>query len=162
MNKKLLFLLLILLAAGLTIFLLPNDEKKIRHNLSLLAGYCSSGPEEATIEGLKKAAKAARLCSDPCHVQVESFQVMAEFPKTELRDHIIMMKKMLPDTTFTFYDTVVEFAENDLAEIVTTLSLSGKIEDSRFTDAYELNIMAIQKDGDWLFSSFSVVEFMEQ
>lgn len=162
MNKKLFFLLLIVFTAGLTFFLWPNDEKKIRHNLSVLAGYCSSAPQEAAMDGLAKAARAAKLCSDPCHVQVESFQLTAEFPKKELRDHIIMMKKRLPGTTFTFHDTVVEFAGNDLAEIVTTLTLSGKIADSRFTDAYELRLRTERIDGDWLFSSFSVVEFMEK
>ncbi len=105
---------------------------------------------------------AVKLCSDPCRVHIESFTITRDFSKKELRDNLIMMKKMLPRTTFTFHDTVVELTEDDRAEIVTTLSLSGKIADDRFTDAYELNIIAIKTEGDWYFSAFTVVEFMEQ
>ncbi len=163
MNKKLLFTVLILLTAGITFFLWPNDEKKIRHNLSLLADYCSSAPQEALLAGLTKATRAAALCKDPCHVQVESFHfIEAELPQKELRGHIVRMKKMLPDTRFTFHDTVVEFARDDQAEIVTTLSLTGKFEKNHFTDAYEFSIRTEKRDGKWLFSSFRVVEFMEQ
>ena len=163
MNKKLLFIVLILLTAGITFFLWPNDEKKIHHNLSLLADYCSSAPQEALLAGLTKATKAAALCKDPCHVHVESFHFMTgEFHKKELRQHIVRMKKMLPDISFTFHDTVVEFAENDQADIITTLTLTGKIEKDHFTDAYELRIKSEKIGGDWLFSSFIVVEFMEK
>ncbi len=163
MNKKLLFSVLILLTAGITFYLWPNDEKKIRHNLSLLAEYCSSAPQEALLAGLTKATKAAALCKDPCHVHVESFHfITGEFHKKELRGHIVRMKKMLSDTRFTFHDTVVEFAENDQADIITTLTLTGKIEKGHFTDAYELSISTEKIDGDWLFSSFMVVEFMEK
>jgi hypothetical protein len=163
MNRKLLFILLALLVAlAVVFFLLPSDEKKIRRNLDLLAEYSSSTSGEAAIAELQKAAMAVKLCSDPCRVHIESFTITRDFSKKELRDNLIMMKKMLPRTTFTFHDTVVELTEDDRAEIVTTLSLSGKIADDRFTDAYELNIIAIKTEGDWYFSAFTVVEFMEQ
>jgi hypothetical protein len=162
MNKKVFFLLLALLTAAVVIFLLPNDEKKIRRNLNLLADYCSSTSEDTAIAGLQKAAMAVKLCSDPCRVYIESFAITRDFNKKVLRDNLIMMKKMLPHTVFSFHDTVVELTETGRAVIVTTLSLSGKIADDRFTDAYELNIVATQTDGDWLFSAFTAVEFMEQ
>ncbi|MCF8055281.1 MAG: hypothetical protein K9K37_01415 [Desulfocapsa sp.] len=163
MNKKLLFLLLTLLVgAAVVFFLLPSDEKKIRRNLNLLAEYSSSTSGEAAIGELQKAAMAGKLCSDPCRVHIESFAITHDFNKKELRDNLILMKKMLPHTTFKFHDTVVELTGNDRAEIVTTLSLSGKIADDRVTDAYELNVIATKTEGDWYFSAFTVVEFMEQ
>jgi hypothetical protein len=48
------------------------------------------------------------------------------------------------------------------ADILSTVRLDGKTKDNRFTDAYELNIQAKKINGDWLFSSFIVVEFMEK
>ena len=162
MNKKLLFLLPTLLVAAAVFFLLPSDEKQIRHNLDLLAEYSSSTSGEAVIAELQKAAMAVKLCSDPCRVHIESFAITQDFNQKELRDNFIMMKKMLPDTTFTFHDTLVDLPGNGRAEIVTTLSLSGKIADDRFTDAYELDIIATKTEGDWYFSAFTVVEFMEQ
>lgn len=162
MNRKMIFLVSLLVTAALLFFLLPSDEKKIRHNLELLAEYCSSGVDEAGVALLKKAALAAKKCSDPCRVHIESHSITEDFNRQELRDHILMMKKGLPRSTFTFHDTLVELTADDRAEIITTLSLSGKITDDRFTEAYELNITAMERDGEWLFSAFRVVEFMEK
>ncbi len=162
MSKILLFPLLILLTAAAVFLFLPNDEKIIRKNLTSLAEYSSTSPEETTITTLKKSTLAAKLCSQPCLIHIESFDIGREFDKKELKDHILMMKKMLPDTHFTFHDTGVSFPENDRAEIMSTLRLKGKIDTTRFTDAYELSIHAEKIKSDWFFSSFTVVEFMEQ
>jgi hypothetical protein len=161
MNKNIIILLL-LIAATATFLLLPGDEKQIRSNLDSLAEYCSSPSEETAIAAIKKVALAGKLCSNPCMVQFESFDINRDFSKKEFTDHILMMKKRLPETHFTFHDTTVSFPDNNRAELTTTLRLRGKINDDRFTDAYELSINTEKIDGDWLFSSFSVVEFMEQ
>lgn len=162
MNTKLLFLLLLLLTAAAVVLILPNDEKKISNNLTSLAEYTSSSPEESAITRLKKAAFAAKLCSNPCLVHIDSLTIDREFETKKLTDHILMMKKMLSDTHFSFHDTGISFPENDRAEIIATLRLKGKIDDTRFTDAYELSINAKKIKRDWLFSSFTLVEFMEQ
>ncbi len=161
MNYKILSFALLLVVAG-TIFFWPNDEKKIKGNLNSLAKYCSSIKEESVIGTLQKAALAAKLCTDPCTVQIESLKIDREFRQKELTDRFLMMKKRLPNTGFSFHDTVIEIAGDDRAEVITTLRLNGKTIDEQFTDAYELNILVEKKDGDWLFSSFSVVEFMKK
>lgn len=161
-SKHLLFLLVILLAAGATFFFLPSDEKQIRRNLTSLAQYCTSTHKEPPIESLKKAALSAKLCSNPCWIEVESFNIARDFSQKEISDHILLMKKRLIDTRFTFRDTVIEFADENRGEIMTTLHLEGKTKDNRFTDAYEINIMVEKSEGDWFFSSFTVVEFIEQ
>ncbi len=160
---KLLRIFLLLSVAALAFYLLlPNDEKKIRKNLDSLAEYCSSPSEETAIPALKKVMLAGKLCSDPCHVQIESFDINHNFSKKEFTDHILMLKKMTLDTRFSFHDTSIEFPMDGKADIVSTVRLDGETKGSRFTDAYELNIQAIKTDGNWLFSSFIVVEFMEK
>ncbi len=163
MNKKILLILLaILLLAGGVFILLPSDEKKIRHNLDTLAEHCTTTKEEVAIELLKKAALAAKLCSDPCWVEAHSFHIARTFNRKDISDHILMMKKMRPDTRFTFHDTAVEFPGEVEALVTTTLRLQGGKGDTRFTDAYEIDITVKKSDNDWFFSSFSVVEFLEQ
>jgi hypothetical protein len=163
MNKqKTVLLFVILLSTGLAIFFLPNDEKKIKANLGSLAEYCSSGQAEPVIATLQKAAQAAKLCTDPCEVKIESFTIDREFSSKEVTDHIIMMKKRLTGTNFSFEDTVINISGNNRADITTTLQLTGKTVDGRFVDAYEFDITADKIDGEWLFSSFTVVEFMKK
>ncbi len=161
-NRNWLIFLAILLVAGGTLFFLPSDEKKIRRNLASLADYCSSPKKDAPIETLKKAALAARLCNNPCKVSIESFHIDRQFTTKDISDHILMMKKQLTNTRFNFHDTVIDLPDKERAEIITTLRLEGKTKDNRFTDAYEINITAKKLEGDWLFSSFTVVEFIEQ
>lgn len=162
MNKKIVFLLILIGAAAVVFLLLPDDEKKIRSNLDSLAEYCSSTSEEAAMATLKKVALAAKLCTIPCMVQIDSFDIKRDFSKKELTDHLLMMKKMLPKTHFTFHDTTITFPDANRADLTTTLRLTGTINSDRFTDAYEISINTEKTDGDWLFSSFSVIEFIEQ
>ncbi len=160
-NYKIFFLVAVLLVAG-AFFLLPSDEKKIKDNLASLAEYCSSVVDEPVLQTLQKAALAAKLCNDPCKVKIESFKLDREFSQKEITDHILMMKKRLSHTSFSFKDTVIDILGDGRAEIMTTLRLDGEIQDSKFTDAYEINISAEKIGGDWLFSSFMVVEFMKK
>ena len=85
-----------------------------------------------------------------------------EFSQKELTDRLLMMKKRLPGTEFNFHDIVIDIAGGDRAEVITTLRIVGTIVDEQITDAYEIHITAEKKDGGWLFSSFTVVEFMKK
>ncbi len=162
MNGKMLALCTILVTAALFFFLLPSDEKEIRHNLELLAKHISSADDEGTLSTLTKARSAVNLCTESCTIDIESFHIKQQLSRKDISDHIIMLKKMLPDTRFTFNDIQIDFTEENKALINTTLSLNGKTKDQRFTDAYELKSSVVKIDGDWLFSSFTVVEFMER
>lgn len=163
MNNKTVFLALaITLLIGGAVFFLPSDEKKIRDNLESLAEYCSTVKSESVIATLQKVTFAAKLCTVPCKIHIESSQVDREFDPKDLTDRLLMMKKRLSNTTFSFEDTVVDVPGEDRATVLTTLRLNGEAVDGRFTDAYEMNITVEKQDGDWLFSSFTVVEFIKK
>lgn len=163
MNRRtLLILAAILLVAGTVLFLLPSDEKKIRRNLDSLTEYSSSSPKEPVVDSLKKAALAAKLCTTPCKIEIASFHISRDFTRKEISDHLLVLKKRLTDTRFSFHDTLIEFPDDARAEIITTLRLEGRTGDNGFTDAYELKIRTEKIDGDWLFSAFTVIEFMEK
>lgn len=163
MNSKTVFLVLaIFLLVGGAIFLLPSDEKKIRENLDSLAEYCSSASKESVIETLQKVTLAAKLCTSPCRVDIESLKVDRDLHQKDITDRLLMLKKRLPNTRFSFQDTTVDIQGEARAEILTTLRLNGESVDGRFTDAYEMNITVDKQKGDWLFSSFTVVEFMKK
>ena len=153
MNRKIIVIVSLLLSGTLLFWLLPNDEKEIRKNLHQLAALCSSTEGEATITILNSVRKAAKLCRDPCAVKVESFDINGAFSHREFSNYLLMMKRTLPDTHFTFSDTQINFLQEDKAFITTTLSLRGKIKQQRFTDAYELDIIALKTEGKWIFSA---------
>jgi hypothetical protein len=161
MNSKILLLALVF-AAGAAFFFWPSDEKKIRANLDSLAEYCSSAREESAIETLRKAAQAAKLCTDPCTVHFASLKIDRAFSQKELTDNFLLMKKRLVDTAFNFHDTAVEIVGDGRAEVLTTLRINGTIVDEQFTDAYEINISVEKQDDGWRFASFTVVEFMKK
>jgi hypothetical protein len=162
LNLKILLLAALGLVVCLTVFFWPGDEKKIKANLTKLADYCSTHQEEAVMESLQKAAMAAKLCADPCTVQVESLKIDRAFKEKELMDHFLLLKKNLANTTFKFYDTIIDPPGGNKAEVATTLRISGKIADEQMSDAYEITILLAKKDGDWRFTSFTVVEFMKK
>ncbi|MFT5700729.1 MAG: hypothetical protein ACI8ZB_003614 [Desulforhopalus sp.] len=161
-HKKLFLLLLIFILVGGAIILLPSDEKKIKDNLVSLAEYCSTDEKESVLETLQKVTQAAKLCADPLKVHIDSVKLDNEFSSKDVTDHILMLKKRLPNTSFSFQDTAIDIPSKKRAIVITTLSLEGVAVDGRFTDAYEVNITVDKEDGDWRFSSFTVVEFMKK
>lgn len=162
MNTKILLLAVLGLAVCLAVFFWPSDEKKIKSNLTKLADYCSTQQDEAVMESLQKAALAAKLCTSPCTIQVESLKIDRAFTQKELMDNLLLLKKRLPNTTFTFHDTIVDLPGGNRAEVTTTLRISGNIADEQVSDAYEIRILPVKEDGDWRFASFTVVEFMKK
>ncbi|TKB07621.1 hypothetical protein [Desulforhopalus sp. IMCC35007] len=161
-NKTVVLILAIVLMVGGAIFFLPSDEKKIRNNLDSLGEYCSTVKDEPLLDALQKVTFAAKLCTDPCKVHIESSQIDHEFGQKEITDRLLMLKKRLSNTTFSFEDTFVDIPGDNRAEVTTTLRLNGESVNGRFTDAYEIQISVEKQDGDWLFSSFTVVEFMKK
>ncbi len=94
---------------------------------------------------------------------MDSLLIKQEFSHKEMTDHVLMMKKMLPNTSFSFNDVSVDFPpQKNSAIISSTLALHGETKSQRFTDAYEMEISTVKVDGNWLFSSFAIVEFMEK
>jgi len=162
MNTKIVLFLAIMMTLGSAFFFWPSDEKEISTNLDSLAAYCSSEKNDTVIETLQKANLAAKLCTDPCTVQMPSLHIDRQFKQKELTDRFLMMKKRMPDTSFSFHDTNIEIFPDDRAEVITTIRLNGKSVSGEFTDAYELSITVMKNDGDWRFSGFTVVEFMKK
>jgi len=162
-NRQLIIISGIVLAAVAIFFVLrPSDEEKILKKLDLMAEYCTTEQQEPAMVTLQKVASAAKLCTDPCLVKLDSVDVDQEFTRKEISDRLLMLKKRLVGTTFTFQDTSFTSLEGDNAALTTTLLLNGKTVDGRFTDAYELDISARKIEREWLFSSFVVVEFVER
>ncbi len=162
MNRKFLFFTGLLLCAVLLFYLLPNDEKEIRNKLQQLTLLCSSSNDDSSLQTISSAGKIAKLCTIPCSIDIESFNIKRNFIDKEISQHVLMMKRMLPDTRFALKDIQITFPQKNNALITATLSLHGKTRNERFTDAYELDIASVKSDGDWLFSSFTVVEFMQR
>lgn len=163
MNNRTLYILFALVVIGCgAFFLLPSDEAKINDNLNSLAENCSSVLNESVLETLQKVAFATKLCAVPCKVQIESRNFKGEFNQKEMSDHILMLKKRLPNTTISFQDINISLINKTQANVIATLQINGSSADGRFTDAYEVDITVNKYDGDWLFNSFTVVEFMKK
>lgn len=162
MKRIILFFAVVIVSAGIVHFFLPNDEKEIRGNLVSLAEYGSSPANEAMLDSLKKAALAVKLCKTPFSVTYKARGIEREFNEKELTDRILMVKKRGGGTRFVFEDIRIEINGKKSAAIIATLRLEGHLEDGAFTDAYETNLTAIKIEGDWFFSSFEMVEFLEK
>jgi hypothetical protein len=161
-NKTVLLLVAIFVLVGGAIFLLPSDEKEITNNLTSIAEYCSTARNDSVMETLRKVTLASKLFVDPSTIEIQSRNFNATLNPKEVSDHILMLKKRLPNTIFTFEDISINILTDDSADVLTTLHINGQSNNGQFRDAYEVEIKAIKMDGDWLFSSFTVVEFMKK
>ena len=162
MNRNILLIAAVILIAGIGFWLWPNDEKVIRKNLQQLAEHCSTQSTSGNLANMTDATAAAKLCTEQCRVEIESFRIQQTFSRKEISQHILFMKRTLAQSHFDFKDITITFSSTTEAQITATLSLRTTTRDQRFTDAYELDIVSQKSNGEWLFSAFTVVEFMER
>lgn len=151
-----------ILAIICAIIFWPSDKKKIMANLDALADYCSPVSGESVIETVKEVTLATKLFTDPFQVRIDSRKIDRQLSSKELSDRLLMLRKRLPNTTYSFDDKMVTLSGDTTATISTTLLLESESLDEQFTDAYELQANAVKVDGKWLFSSFTLIEFMQK
>ena len=162
MKKYVGALLLIVVFGAAFFFLRFSDELQLKKNLVLMAEFCTTEVGEPVLTFAKKVSSATALCTDPCQVEIASLKIKKSYSLQELRDNILLMKKRLAGTGFSFDDPSIDLTDEAHAEITATLLLNGQNVNGRFTDAYEVLIGARKVEKKWLFSSFTVVEFMER
>jgi len=155
-------LLVIIVSIVCSLFFWPSDEKRITKNLTSLGNYCSTVDGESIIDTMQKVASATKLFTYPLIIQTDSQNVDLSLNQKETSDQILMLKRRFPNTDFIFDDTNINLTNDHSADITTTLRLETKTVDGQFTDAYEIHATIEKINGEWLFTSFAVAEFMKK
>jgi len=163
-NVKMLVLIIsiAILAGYLAIRFWPGDERAIRKQLALIEEAGSKGAAEQPIEALFKAKQIADLFADPCLLTVEAVRYAGSYPRKQIQDRIVMVRAFYAQASVSLYDITINIAETDTAVVRGTIRLRGEVKDEAIADVHELRAEMKKIDGNWLFTSVTIVEVLER
>jgi hypothetical protein len=140
----------------------PGDERDIRKQIGQLETLGSKEADEKPIESLVRARKLAALFHDPCTLQVESADFQGEYGRQQIQERIAMARGFYTEAKVSVHDLVLERAENNTARIRCTLRVKGRGKSQPIADVQELAAGLRKKEGDWLFTTVTLVEVLER
>lgn len=161
--KTLVFIILIVFLAGyLAIRFWPGDERAIRKQLALIEEAGSKGAAEQPIEALFKAKQMADLFADPCLLTVEAVQYAGSYPRKQIQDRVAMVRAFYTQVRVSLHDITIDIAETNTAVVRGTIRLRGEVKGEAIADVHELRAEMKKIDGNWLFTSVTIVEVLDR
>ena len=164
MNVKTVVLALVLavLAGVLVIRFWPSDERAIRKQLTLIEETGSKAAAEQPLESLLRAKQLAGLFHDPCELIVETVKYQGEYSRKEIMDRINLVRNTYRTVRVALHDVVIEIGKEGTAVVRCTIRLSGEGKGQPVADVQELRAELRKIEGDWLFTSLTLVEVLER
>ena len=149
------------LVAGVVTYLWwQGDERLIRKQLALIEEAGSKSEAEQPMEGLVKATRLAALFSDPSRLTVEAVQHDGSYPRKQIQERILLARSLFARVDVSLHDLTIELAKNKTAAVHGTLRLHGKSPGAPVADAQEFRGEMAKIDGQWLFTSVTLVEIL--
>ena|GEM_PF-720789 len=154
----------IALIAGVIAYRLwwPSDEHAIRKQLALIEKAGSKKEGEQSMEGLVRATQLAALFGEPCRFVMEPVQHDGTYPRKLIQERILLVRSTFANVEVSLHDIAIERIENKTATVRGTLRLRGKSIGDQVADAQEFQTEMAKIDGQWLFTSVTLVEVLQQ
>jgi hypothetical protein len=140
----------------------PGDERDIRKQIGHLETLGSKEADEKPIESLVRARQLAALFHDPCTLQVESVDFKGEYGRQQIQERIAMARGFYTEAKVSVHDLVLEIPGNNTARIRCTLRVKGRGKSQPIADVQELEAGLRKREGDWLFTTVTLVEVLER
>ena len=138
-----------------------SDERAIKKQLALVEKEGSKAEGEQPMDGLIKAVKIAALFSDPCQLIVESVRYDGSYSRKDIQEYIMLVRSLFTRVEVSMHDVVIDRIVNKTTVVRGTLRLHGKATGEAVADAYKFQAEAAKIDGEWLFTSVTIVELLE-
>lgn len=167
MNRKILVLalLVVAVAAVVAVRYWPNDERAIRKRIAHIETLGSKEASEKPVDSLVRARALATLFSDPCILKVESTDFNGAYSRKEIQDRIALVRGAYTSATVSVHDLAIEITDKKSATLRCTLRIKGASNastNSPVADVQELEAGLQKSEGDWFFSTVTVVEVLER
>ncbi len=143
-------------------FHLNGDVRQINKQLQSLTELTSKSKKESSIKSLQKAAEIGKIFNDPCILNLDQYDHTGSYSRKRIIDRILMVRAMSQQVSVSFYDTDIQVTEEKQANISTTMYAKGIENHNKSADIRELAMIMEKIDGDWLITSVTFVEVLEQ
>lgn len=161
--KTIVIVVLLAVVAGVAAYRFwSSDERAIRRQLVLIEEAGSKDAAEQPMEGLLKAARLAGVFSDPCQLTVESGHHVGSYPRKQIQDRIVLVRAMYTRVEVSLHDIAIDLSGKNTAAVRGTIRLRGQGKGEPVADVQELRAEMAKSNGQWLFTSVTIVEVLER
>jgi len=162
--KYLIIALFIVMVGILATFLFfPNEEKKVKKRFVLLSEYMLKDPGENTFVMANKIKRISALFGEKCNFTVSDYSLSGNYTREEISGIALRGRAHFSNLGLKFYDLKISFPEKDLAQVNSTVRLTGKsVYGEHVDETRELICLLKKVEKKWLFSSFEVIEVLKR
>jgi hypothetical protein len=140
----------------------PGDEREIHKKIALIESLASKDADEKPFDSLLRARDLAALFHDPCILQVESADFRGEYSRKHIQDRIVMVRGSFTRVKVSVHDPVIDLPEKNNAKLRCTLRVKGEGNSRPVADVQELQADLHKVEGDWMFTTLTLVEVLER
>ena len=153
----------LVIGIGVTLYLFPSEEKKVKKQFRLLAEWVSKEPGENTITMAFKVKNVGTLFDGACEFKIPSYSFAGSYTPEEISGYAANGRLYCSQLHLKFYDLVVDFPEKGMAKVTLTAKLTGKSNAGEYIDEiHELESILRKIEKKWLFNKFEVVEVLKK
>ncbi len=156
-------LLVVVLAAGAIVYLLPTEEKKVRRQFANLAKWLSKEPGESAITMAHHLQNIGTVFGETCELEIPSYSVTGQVTREEISGYAARGRAQFSKLSVEFLDLKVVFLEQGLARVNVTAKVTGKtMLGEMANEVHELECRLKRVDKKWLFHEIKVVEVLKR
>ena len=155
--------LLVVIGIGVLLYCFPSEEKKIKKQFRLLAGWVSKEPGENPITMAYKIKNMETLFDGMCEFEIPFYSFSGSYKPEEISGYATHGRLSFSQLHLKFYDLTIVFPEKGMAKVTFTANVTGKSNAGESIDeAHELETLLRKVEKKWLFSRFEMVEVLKK
>ncbi len=155
--------LIVLAGIWVFLYLFPSEEKKVKKQFRLLAGWVSKEPGESPITMVYKIKNIGTLFDETCEFNIPAYSFSGTYTPQEISSYAGSGRLSLSQLDLKFYDLDITFPEEGVAKVSLTARVTGKSNSGEYVDeAHELESLLKKVEKKWLFSKIEVVEVLKK
>lgn len=155
--------LLALVALGATWFFATRETRRVRARFRALAEWVDKAQGEAPLEKVGKARAVETLFADPCHFEIQAYDVSADVGRQHLAGLALQGRERFATLELAFYDLEISFPEEGQALATATARLTGsKVGGDPVNETHEVECRLTRTEEGWRFSRITAVEVLQK
>lgn len=154
-----------ILTAGILAALIfwENEEAKIRKQFEFIEEKIDKKPVESPIIAAAKANQIREVFAEKCRIDAPAYSAPRDIPSDELPAIVLRIRSEYSAISLMFHDFVIEFPEQDSAQVNVTAVMEGKSTSGKtIEDFHELRCNLEKIKEVWRFKEVEVVEVLRK
>ncbi len=160
-TKSIGIIALILVVLGTTLFLLPNEKKKIRKQFNALSDTARKKGKEGPISSVMHSRKFTELLTDPCRLRGKIHSLSGTYTRGEAAMVLSGVRSQFETITLKFYDIDIVLSGKEKASVRLTARLEGRTPEY-VNEIRELHCIMHKVDKKWLFYECEAVDVIQK